>query len=336
MIPPVMCCYLVERDTAGNIVGRVTTASTADLPPGEATIAVHYSSANYKDALAAQGHPGVARRLPHIPGIDAAGVVVESSVASLPSGAEVLVTGDELGAGQWGGWAEFIRVPAEWVVPLPTGLTLREAMILGTAGFTAAQCVQAFQRQGIEPHSGPVVVTGATGGVGSLAVMLLAKLGYRVTAVTGKTGRHDWLRSLGAAEVVGREAVRDESDRPLLSSRWAGAVDTVGGATLSTLIRSMQHRGCVAACGLVGGHELHLTVYPFLLRGCRLEGIDSAHCPGPQRREIWRLLANEWRLAGLERVASEVPLSDVGRVVADLLAGRSVGRPVIRIGASTR
>lgn len=333
MLPPAMRCYLVERDAAGIVSGRVAAVSTADLPAGEVTIAVHYSSANYKDALAAQGHPGVARRLPHVPGIDAAGIVVESAVSSLKSGAEVLVTGYELGAGQWGGWAEFIRVPAEWVVPLPAGLTLREAMVLGTAGFTAAQCVQAFQRQGIEPHSGPVVVTGATGGVGSLAVMLLAKLGYRVTAVTGKPDRQEWLRSLGAAEVVGRETVRDDSDRPLLSSRWAGAVDTVGGVTLSTLIRSMQHRGCVAACGLVGGHELHLTVYPFLLRGCRLEGIDSAHCPGPQRREIWRRLSQEWRLEGLQRVASEVPLTDVGRVVADLLAGRSVGRPVVRIAS---
>lgn len=326
-----MRCWLVRRDAGGGVSGGVANVPRADLPPGEVTIAVQYSSANYKDALAAQGHPGVVRRFPHVPGIDAAGTIAASDAPTLSPGAEVIVTGYELGSGQWGGWAEYIRVPAEWVVPLPTGLTLREAMTIGTAGFTAAQCLQALQRQGISPDSGPVVVTGATGGVGCLAVLLLAQLGYDVTAVTGKPDRHDWLRDLGAKQVLGREAVLDTTDRPLLSARWAGAVDTVGGGTLATLLRSLRHRGCVAACGLVGGAELHLTVYPFLLRGTKLEGIDSAQCPVALRREIWTRLASDWRLGGLDRVVSEFTLEQSGEVVRRLLAGGSIGRPLLRL-----
>lgn len=332
MLPSRYRACLVESATPGRFGGRITEVDSARLPAGDVVLRVEYSSANYKDALAAGGHPGVVRTFPHVPGIDAAGTVIESSTAEVPAGTAALVTGYDLGAARWGGWAEYIRVPADWVVPLPAGWTPREAMILGTAGFTAAQAVQALQRQGLVPAAGPVVVTGATGGVGSLAVLLLAQLGYGVSAVTGKPEQSDWLRSLGAAEVLPREAVHDRSGKPLLAARWAGAVDTVGGHTLATIIRSLDHRGCVAACGLVGGADLPLTVYPFILRGVKLDGIDSAQCPAASRREIWRLLSHEWRLSGLDRIAREFELHDVDRVVESLLAGQSIGRPVIRIG----
>ena len=203
-------------------------------------IRVAYSSLNYKDALATQGHPGVVRTFPHVPGIDCAGTVVESTSPDYRPGDEVLVTGYDLGAGHWGGFAEFVRVPAEWIVPLPAGLSLRDAMIYGTAGFTAAQCVTAIVERGIDPDRGPVVVTGATGGVGSLAVAILAKLGYEVAAVTGKAEHHDWLRRLGANTILGRDEVLDDSDRPLLRARWAAAVDTVGGKPLATILRSTR------------------------------------------------------------------------------------------------
>lgn len=331
MIPEQFHGCLIEAVTPGRYGGRMVELERDRLPHGDVVIRVAYSSANYKDALAAGGHPGVVRSLPHVPGIDAAGEVVESGDASLTVGSQVLVTGYELGASRWGGWAEYIRVPADWVVPLPAGWTPREAMIFGTAGFTAAQSVQALQRSEVTPDRGAVVVTGATGGVGCLAVMLLAKLGYQVAAVTGKRERAEWLRSLGATEVLPREAVDDRSDRPLLTARWAGAIDTVGGHTLTTLVRSLHHRGCVAACGVVAGPQLPLTVYPFILRGVKLDGIDSAQCPTAQRREVWRRLSHEWRLSGLDRVARELALDDVGDVVEQLLAGRSVGRPVIRV-----
>ena len=201
---------------------------------------------------------------------------------------EVIITGYDLGSGHWGGYSEFVRVPAEWIVPLPSGLTLRETMIYGTAGFTAAQCVAAIVERGIEPGRGPVVVTGSTGGVGSIAVAILAKLGYEVEAVTGKPEHHDWLRKLGAARFSIANDVSDDSDRPLLRSRWAAAVDTVGGKPLATILRSTQHRGCVAACGLVAGTDIPTTVYPFILRGVTLAGIDSAKCPRPERLEMWR------------------------------------------------
>jgi acrylyl-CoA reductase (NADPH) len=331
MLPNRFRACVVDAESPGRYGGRITDVETSQLPPGEVTLRVEYSSANYKDALACGGHSGVVKTLPHIPGIDAAGTVVASTVPQFTAGAKVLITGYELGAGCWGGWAELVRVPADWVIPLPVGLSLREAMILGTAGFTAAQSVQALQRAEITPDRGPVVVTGATGGVGCLAVMLLSKLGYRVAAVTGKVEQHAWLQSLGATEILPREAVYDDSDRPLLKPRWAGAIDTVGGRTLGTLLRSLEHRGCVAACGLVGGMDLPITVYPFILRGVKLDGIDSAQCPGDKRREIWKLLANRWKLDGLERVAHEFRLDDVGDVVRQMLAGRSIGRPLIRI-----
>lgn len=326
-----MRCILVDKDDAGNVTRSVTDRPLEELPPGDLLIRVHYSSLNFKDALAAQGHPGVAGQLPHVPGIDAAGVVESCESDAYQPGDEVLVTGYDLGAAQWGGWAQYIRIPHAWAVPLPEGLSAVEAMTLGTAGFTAAQCVDSLRRHGITPERGPVVVTGATGGVGSLSVMLLAKLGYEITAVSGKTEMHDWLRGLGANDVIGRDAVDDTSGKPMLPSQWAGAVDTVGGNTLATLMKSLRHRGCVAACGLVGGTDIPLTVYPFLLRGVTLDGIDSADCPREPREEIWRLLSGDWKLDGLDGIRTEVLLDELEPKIQAILAGKMTGRVVVKI-----
>ncbi len=322
-------CFLVRKDEDGHIRARVEATTLDALPEGDVVIKVAYSSLNYKDALASQGHPGVVRDFPHVPGIDCAGTVVESSVEEYRPGDEVLVTGSELGSAHWGGFSSFVRVPADWIVRIPSGLTAREAMIYGTAGFTAAQCVSAIVERGIEPGCGPVVVTGATGGVGSLAVAILARMGYEVAAVTGKSDRHDWLHRLGARHVLGRNEANDASDRPLLAARWSAGVDTVGGKPLSTVLRSLQHRGCVAACGLVAGADLPLTVYPFILRGVTLAGIDSAKCPRPQRLEMWAKLAGPWRIANLESIASEATLDELAERIEQILAGKIVGRTLV-------
>jgi acrylyl-CoA reductase (NADPH) len=317
------------RKEGERVSAAVEQIARDELPAGEVTIEVAYSSLNYKDALASQGHPGVVRAFPHVPGIDCAGTVVESASLEYRPGDQVLVTGYELGAGHWGGFAAFVRVPAEWIVPLPAGLTTREAMIYGTAGFTAAQCVTAIVERGIGPERGEVVVTGATGGVGCLAIAILAKLGYRVAAVSGKKDRHDWLREIGVAKVLSREDASDVTDRPLLTPRWAAAVDTVGGVPLATIVRSLAYRGCVAACGLVAGTELPLSIYPFILRGVTLAGIDSAKCPRPQREEVWRKLSGPWRIENLDRVADEVTLDELPGKIAEILAGRAVGRTLV-------
>jgi putative YhdH/YhfP family quinone oxidoreductase len=326
-----MRCLLITKREDGGIERRMATVPEADLPAGEVLVRVQYSSLNYKDALAATGHPGVVSRFPHVPGIDAAGTVVESSSAKLRTGDEVIVTSFELGAGRWGAYAEFIRVPADWVVPLPNGLTLRESMIFGTAGFTAALSLEAILRQGVQPSMGEVAVTGASGGVGTLAVALLAQAGFRVVAVSGKPNTAELLRRLGAAEILPREAVIDSSGKPLLKARWAAAVDTVGGAVLSTLLRTTHEHGCVAACGLVGGAELPLTVYPFILRGVTLAGINSATYPAEARPILWAKLAGPWKPKLLDELATEVSVVDLEPKIQDILAGRSVGRVVVRI-----
>lgn len=322
-------CYMVRKDENGNVSARVEAIRCDDLPDGEVLLRVAYSSLNYKDALAAQGHPGVVRSFPHVPGIDCAGTIVESASGEFRPGEEVLVTGYDLGAGRWGGYSEYVRVPAEWIVRMPHGLSAREAMTYGTAGFTAAQCVMAIVDRGIGEEQGPIVVTGATGGVGSIAVAILAKLGFHVTAVTGKENRHDWLRQLGAATILSRDDVCDTTDRPLLASRWAAAIDTVGGRPLTTIIRSMMHRGVVAACGLVAGADLPLSVYPFILRGTSLVGIDSAKCPRRERLNVWEKLAGPWRLDCLNTLANEVALDQLPLEIGRILAGEIVGRTLV-------
>jgi putative YhdH/YhfP family quinone oxidoreductase len=320
---------MVRKSAEGRVTSRVEAITSNELPAGDVLVRVDYSSLNYKDALACQGHPGVVRSFPHVPGIDCAGTVVESESTEYRPGDQVLVTGYELGAGHWGGFASFVRVPAKWIVPLSAGLPLRDAMIYGTAGFTAAQCVTAIVNHSIAPDRGSVIVTGATGGVGSLSVAILTKLGYDVAAVSGKREQHDWLRGLGARTILDRNELNDTSDRPLLTARWAAAVDTVGGRPLSTILRSIDHRGCVAACGLVAGAELELTVYPFILRGVTLAGIDSAKCPRPERLEMWQKLAGPWRVDVLDKIAAEITLDELPTHVQKIFAGRIVGRTLV-------
>jgi acrylyl-CoA reductase (NADPH) len=331
LVPEVFRCYLVAKDPAGKVSARITQRRLDDLPDGEVLIRVAYSSLNYKDALAATGHPGVNKTFPHVPGVDAAGTVAQSGVYEFVPGDPVLVTGFDVGANRWGGWAEYARVPADWVVPLPSGLSLRETMMLGTAGFTAGLCVDALQRHDVAPDGGEVVVTGASGGVGSFAVAILSKLGYRVAAVTGKPGAHDYLRKLGASEILDRQAVDDRTGRPLLARRWAGAVDTVGGNILGTILRSTRHGGCVAACGLAGGNDLPVSVYPFILRGVTLAGIDAAWGPIPLRHETWARLAGPWKLDCLDQIARFIEMDELPGKIEEILAGRVTGRYAVNV-----
>lgn len=327
-------CYLVNRDAEKRVTAAVTTLPIDKLPPGDVLIRVTCSSLNFKDGLAASGRPGVAKTYPHIPGIDAAGIVAESTSPQFKAGQKVIVTGYDLGAGHWGGYAEYIRVPAGWVVPLPEGLSLPESMIYGTAGLTAAMSLEALIEQGVTPAKGEIVVTGATGGVGSVAVALLAKAGYRVAAVTGKPEAADYLKQLGATTILAREEVNDTSPKPLLPGRWAGAVDTVGGNTLATIIRSTERGGCVTASGLVGGVELPLTVMPFILRGVKLVGIDSAEYPMEKRVALWKKMAGEWRPDKLEMMMTRVvSLEQLDEPVREILAGKIRGRVVVRVAS---
>ena len=331
-IPDSFRCYLVERDASGKASGRVARCRRDQLPDGDVLIRVVYSSLNYKDALAATGHPGVNKVFPHIPGVDVAGTVAASGVYEFVEGDQVLCTGFDLGANRWGGWAEYVSVPQDWIVPLPEGLTLREGIILGTAGLTAGMCVDALLCHDVTPDRGDVVVTGASGGVGSMAVAILARLGYKVFAASGKPSAHEYLKRLGAAEVLPREAVDERSERPLLSGRWAGGVDCVGGNLLSTIVRAARHSACVVTCGTVAGTSFAATVYPFILRAVTLTGVDAAWCPQELRHNTWHRLAGPWKPDPLETMAEFRRLDDLPGEIQRILAGQVTGRVVIEIG----
>jgi NADPH2:quinone reductase len=314
----------------GRVQGRVVSATLDELSAGDVVIKSAYSSVNYKDALAGTGAGKIIRRFPLIGGIDVSGTVVSSADARFVEGQPVLVTGFDLGVTHDGGFAGFVRVPADWVVAVPAGLSLFDTMALGTAGFTAALSIVDMEQNGLTPAQGPIIVTGATGGVGSLAVQLLAARGYQVTALTGKDSEHDFLRSLGAKEVLSRNGLQ-MGTRPLEKSLWAGAVDVVGGATLAWLTRTMQYNGCIASSGLTGGTELHTTVLPFILRGVKLLGIDSAMCPMPKRQDVWRRIATDMKPAGLHAVAREIGLEQLPDAFGTLLEGGARGRFVVKI-----
>ena len=324
-------CWLVDRSADGSLVSGPARRSLEELPTGEVLVKIEYSSLNYKDGLAARGHPGVAKRLPQVPGIDAVGIVEESADPRFSPGDRVIVAGGDFGAGAWGGWSSYARAPADLVIPLPSGLSFFEASAIGVAGFTAALSVKSIIAHGLSPASGEILVSGATGGVGSIAVMILSGLGYEVVAATGKADRAEWLRGIGAARVVDRSALESASEAPLLKSTWAAAVDTVGGRPLATLLRSTKTGGCVTACGLVAGGDLALTVHPFILRGIALYGIDSAWTPREERLAVWDLLAGAWKPEGLNRITRTVALSALDPEIEAILSGGIAGRSIVEV-----
>ncbi len=309
---------------------QIIERNVADLPAGEVLIRVYYSSLNYKDALSAIGNRGVTRNYPHTPGIDAAGVVEHSASNEFAVGDEVIVTGYDLGMNTSGGLAQYIRVPAAWVVKRPTQLSLREAMILGTAGLTAALCVDKLLTSGLKPEDGEVLVTGATGGVGTVAISLLHKLGFKVIAASGKPEQTDFLLSLGASDVIARDELLQGQERPMLKPRWAAAVDTVGGEPLFNIVKSLQPSGSVACCGLTAGVDFAANVFPFILRGVNLLGVDSVEIPLSVKSAMWHKLADEWKLE-LASLVQEINLAQTPAIIAQMLAGQSKGRALVSL-----
>ena len=320
--------FWVEK-TEGGYTQSVVERSVDDLSEGEVLIKVAYSSLNYKDALSAKGMPGVTRSYPHTPGIDAAGKVVSSTNPAFKEGDSVICIGFDLGMDTPGGFGEYVRVPADWLSPLPAGLTLRESMILGTAGFTAALCLEKLERMGALPKDGPVLVTGATGGVGSVAVALLASIGFEVTAITGKPDRSDYLESLGVSNIVMREELEHNNSNPMLATAFANGIDKVGGNFLSNLIKSMSYGGSLAVCGLVASPKIEASVLPFILRGINVLGVDSVNLPIAKKTDTWGKLASEWKLNILSDIAKEIELEQISKAIEEIFAGKTLGRIVI-------
>lgn len=333
-MPPTEFQALVVEDAGNGAVHRqVRTRSLDDLPAGDVLIRVGYSSLNYKDALSANGNRGVTRTYPHTPGIDAAGIVVAGTGDSFRPGDEVLVIGYDLGMNTSGGFGQYIRVPAAWVVPRPPGLSLHTAMVFGTAGFTAELALYRLRAAGLTPAAGEVLVTGATGGVGSFAIAFLAQAGFTVVAATGKPDQHRYLRDLGATDVIERAALDDASGRALLRPRWAATVDNLGGNILASAIKATLPYGQVAACGNAASPELHLTVYPFILRGISLIGIDSANCAPDLRRRIWDNLARYADQPYLAHIGRDAALGELEAHIESMLAGQLTGRIVVDLWA---
>ncbi|MBC1606564.1 acryloyl-CoA reductase [Listeria welshimeri] len=302
-----------------------------NLPENEVTIEVHYSGINYKDGLAVLPEGKIVNQYPFIPGIDASGVVIESKSDCFQVGDEVIVTSYDFGVSYFGGYSEFIRVPAEWVVPLPQGLSLKEAMILGTAGFTAALSVDALESSGVRPETGKIAVSGATGGVGSLSTAILAKRGFSVVASSGKKDAKDFLQKFGVSEVVSREAFQPEKIRALDKQLYAGAIDCVGGKPLSYLLTAVQYGGAVTTCGMSAGGKLDTTVFPFILRGVQLLGIDSVLCPMQKRTQIWQRLATDFKLANLDELATEINFQTLPEALHQVMNGGVTGRYLVKI-----
>lgn len=315
----------------GEFPRGIVTRDISSLPSGDVLINVKYSSLNYKDALSATGNRGVTKEYPHTPGIDAAGVVMESMNVNFHAGDQVIVTGYDLGMNTSGGFSQYIRVPGEWIVKLPQNLSLKESMIFGTAGLTAALSVSRLVNYGIGPTDGDILVTGATGGVGSVAVSILHKLGYRIIAATGKPQSKDMLLQLGAKDIVLRDELDDQSGKLLIKGRWAGVIDTVGGNILATALKSTQYGGCVTCCGNVASQELSTTVYPFILRGISLLGVDSVQCPMNLRIELWDKLSGAWKPDSLYENVKEVSLRELNDKIDQILNGKLKGRTIINL-----
>ncbi|MFC5713886.1 acryloyl-CoA reductase [Thalassorhabdus alkalitolerans] len=323
---------VVDKSGDEEVSVNVKELQQDDLPAGDVLIKVHYSSVNFKDGLAATKNGNIVSSYPMVPGIDLAGVVESSDSSSFSKGDKVIVTSYDLGVDHFGGYSEYARVPSEWVVPLPQGLSLKEAMIFGTAGFTAGLSVIRLQEEGVTPEDGPVLVSGATGGVGSMAVAMLAKLGYEVVASTGKESEHNYLKELGASEIVSREELNPEKIRPLDKQRWAGAVDPVGGETLSYILSTVKYGGAVAVSGLTGGTKVPTSVFPFILRGVNLVGIDSVHCPMERRQNVWERLAGDLKVEDLlETIEETITLEELPDTLSEILQAKVRGRKVVEL-----
>jgi acrylyl-CoA reductase (NADPH) len=323
---------ILLREQDGKVSAAVEDIDEAQLPAGDVTVDVHYSTLNYKDGMILKGLGRLVRQYPHVPGVDFAGKISASSAPGWNVGDDVILTGWRVGESHWGGYAQKARVKSDWLVKLPAGMTLKNAMAIGTAGFTAMLAVMALQQHGVTPDKGLVLVTGAAGGVGSVAVALLSRLGYTVAASTGRPDTHDYLHALGAADIVDRATLATPPGRPLESERWAGCIDAVGGTTLANVLATLKHRGSVAACGLAGGNKLETTVIPFLLRGVNLLGIDSVSSPRPEREAAWSRLARELDPALLEKISSLISLGDLLSRADEILGGKVRGRIVVDVG----
>jgi acrylyl-CoA reductase (NADPH) len=324
---------LVLHEENGKVVPRIERVATASLPASDVTVAVEYSTLNYKDGMVLKGIGRLVRKYPHVPGVDFAGTVERSDSPDFKSGDKVVLTGWRVGEAQWGGYAQKARVKAGMLVKLPAGLSTKRAMALGTAGFTAMLAVMALERHGLKPGDGEVLVTGAAGGLGSVAVAVLARLGHQVTASTGRAAAHDYLRALGASAIIDRASLARKPERPLDTERWAGAVDAVGSTTLATILTQLKYRASVTACGLAGGNDLPATVIPFLLRGVNLLGIDSVMCPMPERLEAWSRLVRDLPLDRLDAMTETVPLTALPALADAILKGETRGRVVVDVNA---
>ena len=325
--------FVIDQDENRKVVSRMGTLAAEQLDAGEVTIRVHYSSINYKDALAATGAGKIIRRFPCVGGIDLCGEVVDSADARFKPGDKVIATSFDIGVAHHGGYAEYARVPAGWVVPLPAGLDLFEAMALGTAGFTAALGIVRMEDNGLAPANGPVIVTGATGGVGALAIDMLAQLGYHVVALTGKEAEGDYLKMLGAAEILLRSTIDFDKVRPLEAARWAGAVDNVGGQILHWVLATMKQAGTVASIGNAASFNIDTTVFPLILRGVSLLGVDSGYVGFPTRQRVWDRLATDLKPRHLAEITRTIAFDDLPAAFDDFIHGRVKGRTVVRIGA---
>ena len=326
-----MKAFLVEKIGDREFVADIKEISTPKCGENEVVIKVSYSSLNYKDALSSVGNPGVTRKFPHVTGIDVAGTVHESTSGIFNIGEKVLVTGYDMGMNTDGGHAEYVKVPASWVARIPDAINEKEIMTFGTAGLTAALSVQELVSNGIRPEDGEILVTGATGGVGSIAVSILNKIGYKVVAISGKENKIDYLKEIGANEVILRNTFNEEAKKPMMAEKYAGVIDTVGGEILANALKYIKYDGVATCCGLTSSHELNTNVFPFILRGVRLIGIDSVECKLEKKQAAWDKIASKWKIDTLDSITNEITLDEVKKAYEQLLAGQAVGRYVVKI-----
>ena len=327
-----MKALVVEKVADREFKADIQEISMPKCEKDEVIIKVSYSSLNYKDALSSVGNPGVTRKFPHVTGIDVAGVIYESSSTIFKAGERVLVTGYDMGMNTHGGHAQFVKVPASWVARMPDAISDKEIMTFGTAGLTAALSVNELLQNGVKPEDGEVLVTGATGGVGSIAVSILSKIGFSVVAISGKEEKIDYLKRIGASEVILRDTFNEESKKPMMGEKYAGVVDTVGGEVLANALKYVKYDGVATCCGLTSSHELNTNVFPFILRGVRLIGIDSVECKLEKKQAAWEKIASKWKIDTLDSITNEISLEEVKSAYEQLLAGKAVGRYVVKIG----